>query len=1540
MKHRVIMAFISLLMITPVIGQTFSNDRDKFVKEFEKMMKQQHPDNLKSFFKEEFGPLVTTSSDFPDFIFNRLVQTSNAMIDGRLKAYPDVYGYVMSVYTLVKDKQPTESYQAWHNTVDKLLTGKNKKRIKDFLDVSVGFFENRVVASDPNFEWVFIGGDYSFTYEKEPFIEFSNGKLVCRTFNKSARRKDNPYTDSVVIDNTGGKYNMVRERLEGVGGTMYWEKVGLDKKETYAELSTYEVSFRSTNFSCDSVNIKSPYFDYMIAGKVIDRAQKGSISKNRSLPYPQFKSYESKYEIKELIKDVDYVGGFSLQGEEFVGEGTENSPASLFFHREGKVFVKTASDEVRISDKKLNAYNCGVTLYVGQYDSITHPSLDFSFIVGENEVLLTKSNKGLSQSPFVNSYHKLDMYLEQISWKRTESEIILGYNFATSQQQRIAKFESAAYYDEKLFQRLQGMERIHPLSAIWDYAYDNDKYVISEGDASTAMHKTIQQAKSTLLELSSLGFISYDTEKGIVVINEKLKHFVLAKSGKTDFDNIAFSSDLTPVRLDGVTPQDLEKNKKLRELKEKTDKRNRDREKMKNFGTIDLVSLDMNVQAVDLVPISNNKNTQIFPENNEFTIKENRSFHFKGWINSGKWEVKVLDGNYVYEKNGFNIFESDLALFRAEPMDPDHGEEEIPIQSPISGVRGELLVDDVNNRAGLKEEFQNYPRLLSKEKTRVYYDQKNLYLGAYDRDRFYFEIDPFEMDSLATFNEKYVRFDGELTSAGIFPKFRQKLKIMPDYSLGFSTSAPDDGYEFYGEEARYENKILLSNNGLQGAGSIEFVNSISKSKELFTFLPDSTIGVVEFLNKPQEEGVQFPDITGPDAFISYVPRDKILKSRSNLELLEFFDGDANLRGEAIIREDGIKGKGLMLMDGAQMTSRNYRFERWDMYADTATFDLLNKYKEKGDLTQDDFAFKTSNVKGHVDFKKRRGDFELNDGTSFIDFPLNQYLCKIDLFSWNMDDDEVEMSTRKDEDDELAEMLGFAGPNFFSTHPDQDSLEFRSEKSVFNMKEQSIYCDETDHIDVADARIYPDSARLIIRKDAYMEPLENAEMKVNFITQYHSISDVYAEITGKYKFTANGTYIYYDRDSTEFEIDLPIIQPDSSAQTIAKGVIGPDDGFKISPEFDFYGDVYMSGAELFLLFDGATRLNHNCERFDRNWMAFETYIDPSNIKIPVAEDMKDLEGRPISAGIVWRHSRDLDSVLLYPTFLSSIISEEDPIVMTASGYLQYDDQANEFQISNEEKLVNRGEVGNYISLHAESCSMNGDGRVDLGMDYRGLNVDAVGVVNYNQGEDKTTMNLTLKITAPINEKLFEEVAKKINKNPAAKFLNFNENTLEQALVEWVDQESADKIKSEFTLDKKMKRVPKELRDGIVITGLQLTSYNKIGDDISGLKSTSETASIVSIFGEPVMRDVPMKFFAEQRTIMGDRLAIMIDMPGGFMYFLDYDNRKMGNLNILTSDTDLRNGINDIKPDKRKKKKFVYQTTDSSTYKAQFLRIFND
>jgi hypothetical protein len=1537
---KFIVSFALMLISASLLGQTFSEDRARFVRDFERIMRQSGAEDIRSFVKDEFGPFIIESGQFPDDRFLQMVRTSNAMVEKRVKIFPEVFNYIISFYTLVKDQQSKESFDAWHNTVEQMMNSRNTRRFNDLLTISAAFFQNRIIALDPNFEWYYEGGNYEFFYNDGPFINFSEGRLVCRTINRGRGSIETPFTDSMVIYNTRGVYNFMRERWEGEGGRVTWEKVGLAPDQVFADLTKYSISMKSTTYNCDTVSITYPYFSEPIKGRFIDRAQRGSANQNQELPFPNFQSFERKYKINNIVKDVDYTGGFSVQGPEFVGEGNAQEPAQLLIKRNNKPFVLTRSAQVRVSERRLNAPDCAITMLLDK-DSITHPSVNLTLNLEENNLLLQRIGTGLSQSPFVNSYHQLDMYVEQLEWNRSSDKISLGFNFATSQQQRLARFESVNYYDEKLYQRLQGMESKHPLAALWDYAFKYDEYILPEGKAATALGRTIQQAKSTLLDLSALGFITYDTERGMVSITQKLENFVKAKAGRSDYDNIQFTSDLTPQRMDGLSQQDIDRNPELKRQQEQIQQRNRNRERMKEFGFIDLKNYHLDIGAVDLVPISQFKNTQIFPNESKIEVRKNRDIYFNGWINSGKWEVNIANGYFDYGQNAFNIFESDVALFRAEPMKPEHGSNQIPIQSPISGVKGMLFVDDVTNRSGLNPEHNDFPKLSCVEKTRVYYDQKDLHRGAYTKDRFYFELDPFDMDSLNSFNEKYVRLAGELVSAGIFPKFREELKIMNDYSLGFARDAPDGGFPFYGTEARYDNRIVLSNNGLQGSGQIDFLLSSSISNA-FTFLPDSTIGYAQFTNLPQEDGIQFPDVKGEDAFITFLPYSETLKARSNKKLLAFFEGEAKLKGELILKKEGMRGNGIMEMSGANMLSKNYRYKRWQTDADTAIFNLVNKYKDPANLDEDPLAFKTDNVTAHVDFKERFGEFTSNAGTSVVEFPVNKYICKIDKFTWLMDSDDVEMSKAENpeqDDISIEAAINTIEPNFYSIHPKQDSLQFLAPKARFNLKEKAIYCKDITFIEVADARIAPDSGKVTIRRNAKMETLNNSLIVANYITQYHRIEKATTNIFARRSYESKGEYPYFDSDSNRYTIFFPAISLDTSFQTVAQGKISISDSFRLGPQFDFYGDVALKAAEPHLTFKGATRINHDCERFERNWLAFEAPIDPTNILIPVAQNMKDLNESPISAGIVWRHHEYMDSVKLYPTFLSALQHPDDPSMITASGFLRYDKKYQEFQIATKEKFEDRRLAGNYIALHTKSCSMNGEGRIDLGMDFGTLVVDAVGVINYNQENDRTDMNLTMMIQAPVDEKIFENIAKNMSKNQALEVFDMNATTLEQAVVEWSGRDAADRVIADFVLEKRLKRVPKEMQHMMVLTGVKMTSYKEFGDEQVGLKTTTDQAVLVNIFGEQVMRKVPVKIFAEQRTAFGDRLGIMMNVPAGNFYFFDYDNRKSGILNILTNDTELRLSIDNLKLDKRKDKRFQYQTTNSTSYQAQFLRIFN-
>ena len=1528
----------TVLLTFGLTAQTYSANREKFVKEFQKSLSEYGKGDFHDFAKKDLPKLLLESSDFPENYFTKMVETCNLMTTKNLKPYPEVYQYVFSVASLVWGKQTAASYNAWHSSVDKMLDSRNIKKFEDFIELSAGFFSERKIAESSNFKWFYEGGEYSFEFTDRPMIKLEKGSLICRVDNKKASsRKDEKYLDSIVVQGTSGNYDPVLKKWEGSGGTLNWMKVGLSKEEVYATLNKYNVSCKTPNLTVDTVSLTSKYFSKPILGSLSDRAF--TINREEDKIYPQFLSFEKRLRIKNIREGIDYDGGFAMEGGSFVGRGTQKEPAKVIIFRNNQPFIKIAAQQIAISQKRIFSINTASALYLNTGDSITHPGLEFSYDFEKKLIEMTRSTGGLGQSPFIDSYHMLDIYVAKITHNTNDQEILFTYDFGTSQEQRIARFESSSYFDARLYEQLQGLEPVHPLVAIYQYCYKYDEFYLPEGKVASAMNKTVDQAKSLLLELSNLGFISYDTEAKMIRVNPKLENFVLGKSGKRDYDNINFVSDMRPKELKGYTPEQIAADKNLQKLEAKYKAQSEERRLLRQFGKMNLGTLEIQLAAVDLVKISELQNTTVFPEGSQVIIKENRNFEFRGWLNAGKMEINTLSANYNYSEHKFNLLKTDEAFLRVIPLNMEtDGKKPIAMFSAINGIKGELFVDDPSNRSGRSNKFTTYPIIKVTKPTHVYYNMPSLYRGAYDSTRFYYTIDPFEMDSLDNFHEKSFRLKGELTSAGIFPKIREDLKIMPDYSFGFSSGAPKEGYEFYGIGAKYNDKIILSDNGLQGAGTINFVHSTSVSKAL-TFLPDSTIGFAKFSNKPIEVGVEFPDVESEEAFITYLPRHSLLKAKSTPKTdLKFFGGEAKMRGTAIVTPAGMKGNGLITFKTATTVSKNYRFKRWDIDADTSGFSLKNTYADQG---EDPLAFQAENVQAHISFKERNGEFISNRGSSQVNFPVNQYICRMDKFSWFMDYAELQLEKTGEKDITIDTDMDLVGPNFFSTHPKQDSLQFRSPKAKYDLKERSIYCEGVEYIEVADARIYPDSMKVIVRKAAKMEPLNNAKIVANYLTKYHTFVRANVNVLAKRSYNGVGEYPYYDKDSNVTYFNMTKITLDTSYQTIAIGKIGDKDGFKLSKEFDYYGDVSVKAASPGIQFKGATRINHECEKFERNWMSFSAEIDPKNIQIPVSTSMKNLNGEPISAGIVWRHANTPDSIRLYPTFLSSLEAKDDLVSVTASGYLQYNMNAKEFQIASKEKLINRSEKGNFLSLHTESCSLHGEGVINLGLDLGDAVIDAVGIADYNQSTGETTMNLTTRFTMPLDKGAMHGIADKINKEEDLKPLDYDRTTLEMALIEWTDQKTADRIKSDYTIKGEVKKLPNQIETAFIFTGLKLVSYDRRNIDEKGLISNANTAVLVNIYEKPIFMHVPLKMFLQQMgpNAGGDRFGFLIDIPGGLEYYFDYTQiKKDGTMRIITGDETFGNAVNGIKEDKRKIKNFRYEITTQRVYLSKFMNLF--
>jgi len=1536
---------IALLSIGGTIFAQYSNDPATFLKEIDKRLSAADRVKTKAFM-EEFEPnwLTNFSSEYQ----NKIVNTCNLLEEKRRPAFPDMYGYLISAHSFVLTDQPKESFETWHSTIDALLNSKKVSQFEKFIKVCEGFFSDGTIYDVPKYIWQVKGGEYTFVFEKNrPKIIFKNCDLACYMMDRNAGRKESPYFDSMVVRGTGGIFEPFINKWTGRAGRMDWGRTGLDPEKNYADITDYILSMKQTKLECDSVEVHTEYYDTPLFGDFKDMAK--LYNRESDKIYPSFTSYSKQIVRKNILPEVDYVGGFALSGADFSGVGYDKNPASLVFYQNGKPFVKTSALSFKVNDRGAKSVDCKVVLYPNENDSLFHPGLTMNYKVSEDgkdvSMELMRDNKGLAQAPFKDSYHGLDMYVDRIIWTKGDPNLNLTWH--RNSPRKYATFESQNYYSERVYNKIQGMNAKHPLVAIWDYAYKYDLDVVPVNKISGAMGFTNDQAIPILLDLANQGFITYSSARKEITLQPKLKKYIDARSGKSDYDHIVFNCNLLEITEKSETTPDGREDKRAKAFNVRADSLNKRKSKVQNFGYFNLTSMDLSLNEVDPIQISPTQKTVIFPSKGELLVKQNLDFIFEGAVSSGKLEVYLKEGSFDYEKFRINLMEVDAALFRVRPI--FGGEGLIPMYSHFEGLKGYIAVDDTTNRSGRKKKrFHKYPILHVSDDSYVYYDQSYIYESVYDSADFYFKCDPFVFDSLDDFKEETMAIKGEFRSAGIFPTFKEELRIQEDYSFGFKTQAPETGFDFYGDYAKFDNEIKLSNEGLRGAGQIDFMTSSSVS-ENFIFFPDSTMGMSKYTNKGQtkDEGIEVPDVEGNGVMVTFVPKDEILKARAVREPLKFFNGEAEMKGITYLTKKEMTGRGLMYFKEAELGSRKFNYGRWVIDADTSDFNLLGVGKPEPGV-ENPLDFNSTNLNAHVDFKERKGEFKSNDGTTVVEFPKNQYICYMDMFTWLMDNDEVELSKSGADINIDAGGLDLAGSNFFSIHPDQDSLNFRAPKAKFVLKENVIYCDKVEFVDVADARIFPPDNKLTIRKKAKMDDLEGAEILANSVTKYHKITEAHVSIKARKKYQASGKYPYIDSKGEEQIIFFADIQPDTLLQTRAKGEIDEDKNFHLSDRFDFYGGVELAASDQFLTFDGATRINHDCDEFAKNWLKFRTEVDPNNIQIPVSTEMQDLDGNPIAVGLVRRNAADMDDIKVYPAFLSALDSVGDYTMFTASGVLNYNEDAKEFRIASPEKLINRAEKGNYISLHIESCGMEGDGQIDMALNLPDVEFKPYGVVSYDASTKKTTMNLTGGIEFYMDKKVIDLMTEDIKATEGLGAIDYDRTTLKQAVTELVSKEEAENMQEQYTIDgaSSIKKLPKEMTTApMYLSNLRLEWNNRARGFIS-----KPITGLVSTFGDPLFKDFTLRWavqYSVEGGNIGTKMGYLVELPGtqdgppGNYYFFGFERRKnITMVQITSSNKELQNYIVELKDDKKKVKKLNFELRTKSDKMITFKGLFGE
>lgn len=1446
----------------------FTHDNEKYIEELQDFFAQGDPKAAKKLIEETFEP-IWNSGHYSTQQKNRVYEISDIMLKKRKKAV-DFENYLYALMSFAHSMKPASDFEAFHDGMEQTINKLSRKGFTSYLEVCRGLFTDYILFESRAVKWVAKYDAYKIEFDSLPKIVF--GKLDLKAYSKR---------DSSVIYGTEGVYYPTITKWVGKGGKIDWGRAGFDPAKTYAEIDNYEVNTTKSQYSIDSVTFYHP--DYLNRPHVGVLTEKilADVSEE-SASYPRFDSYDKRILIENMYKDIDYSGGFSQHGIKFIGSGTEEENAKLIFKKKNHIskenenFIEARSKSFVIRPDKVLSKKAEIAMFY-EGDSIYHPGLKLNYNVEDHELTLSKEREGSGRSPFFDSYHKVDMHVDEIKWPMAEDWMELANT--TGGAESSALFESETYYDEYRYDRLAGTSDTHPLWKIRNYAKQLGMDELTVEQVARLFKADISDTKVFLMNLSNSGFMTYNYDKEVVIIKPRLHHYVLSRSKKTDYDILQFEST-----IEGLP------NAKL-----------------------NLLNWDMDMNGVGRVFLSDSQDVVVFPYEQELTLKKNRDFLFNGKVKGGRLDFFGQDFYFSFDDFKISLNKIDSLRLKVPDGEPDdRGRQKLrAVKTVLRDLTGELLVDRPDNKSGLID-HSRYPVFNSTDDSFVYYEKRSIQDGVYDKEKFYMHLKPFSIDSLENFTKEGLEFGGNFVSAGIFPDFEETLTLQPDFSLGFVRETPPEGLDMYGGKGNYKATIKLSHDGLRGDGGLEYLTSVSKSDD-FIFFPDSVNGVAQDFNiTKQKTPIEYPPVVAKDVRVHWEPMNDHFYAYKIENAFDIYEGEVTHHGALDLSPKGLDGFGNLDFADSYMRSDRFNFKYRDFHADSADFKL------KGTSETAD-AFKTKNVKMDIDLDERKGRFKSNTGGDFVDFPVNQYICYIDEFVWNIDAKDIDVVSEGE------------GSRYVSTNPNQDSLEWKSALAKFDLNNFIISAQKVDHIDVADAIIYPDSGMVTIRQSAKMDPLENSKIVANRITKFHTFYESNVNVLGKYNYNGSGKYDYEDVTGGKQLIDFATIGVDSAKQTFAVGNISEEASFTLSPNFDYKGKAKLFASQEYLTYEGSTRIKHDCPGITRDWLVFEADIDPNSIYIPIPDDPKDASGKPMSSGVVISK----DSTVVYPTFLSKKKGAKDIDIVAASGYLHFDNESQEYRISNKEKLEGQVVGGNYVSLSNE-CIARGQGKLNMGMDFGQVELTPLGTVEHNMNNDSTKFNLYLGVDFFFNDECLRIMADKLVNHFPPLDAVFYGTEYEKALIEMVGKEETTKLIQELNLYGTFKKFPKELQKTMFLTDVELTWNAETGSyrykGFIGIGSVDKYQVNKMVYGLVELK--------KKRN--GDELSIYFE-PSDDSWF--YFNYKRGMLGAFSSHGDFNAAIRDTKDDKRTKKaekgkpKITY-VLSTAIQRRNFVRSFEE
>ncbi len=1108
--------------------------------------------------------------------------------------------------------------------------------------------------------------------------------------------------DSVAIEKTSGEYEFHNFRFVGEGGVFRWDLAGFDGSQVYTDLSSYSFDVRLPEFRAEKVfQHYKPDLKEKVEGvfeyKSVRRDSVGNAG------YPRFISYYSNISYDYNYEDFFFRGGFRLSGRKVGTKSLDGGDALVEVSGDGGKKYRGTGKEFIFEDSVVLGRNVRISIYHGR-DSITHPSVRFYYYPNQKRLTITKEKDGFNLSPYTSSYYKMTIEADMIDWDIHSDSMNISVLNAKSMIP--ATFESINYFSTEKLEEMSGVYKFNPVVAVYSYANRKRTNEFYTSDFASEMKLNEKAVNSAMSLLWYRGFIDYDPDYKKVTVKEKLVHYVKSRRKRKDYDELLITS------LSKSAPN----------------------------ATLNTENDEMTIRGIDKFYISETQDIYIIPFDNNITLLRNRDFTFEGQLFAGNFEFGGRNFTFKYDSFLVDLVNIDSIKFKVEGDDyrkKDVDNKLVSVDLFKGGpdvnasTSGTLFINKVDNKSGNKM-FPEYPIFDASRGAVVYFDQKDILEGAYDKS-IYFYIPPFGIDSLSAEDPAAIGFDGTLFTEGIFPDFNATLHIMPDNSLGFEHNIPPEGYNLYNSDAVLRGRIKLDKNGLVSTGGIEYISSSSQS-DAYTFYMDSVTaeGNNYVIEHGTYGGASFPDISTPTFRMNWNTRNDSMVVYNKEVPFDLYNTTASLDGATILRKDGVHGKGLFKARGFEATSKSFTFEEHDMTARHSSFVVNSPQNPDKPLMQGEDI--------RLDFDLTNNIGELSPevaGAAALEFPYAQVKTSISNARWDLSEEKVYMEKPPEVDIKYS--------YFYTTKKELDSLAFNATGATYDLKRSELFVTGIPYINVADALITPENNEVLILENATIGTLLNTNIVIDSLYGYHNLFDGTINIISSKKFSGNATYQLVNAVKDTFAIKFEEFElrevPEAQnrrlrdLQTVSGGTIAAEDNLVISPGMLYKGDVTMYAQQLPLKLDGYVKLDFKNHPDYNTWIKYTSQDEETQeVIFDISTNLTE-DGKSLNAGL---HFEAFNGEL-YGTFVEDRRKIGDEDFFKPKGQLWFDESINRFVIMDSTKAKGESYAGDVFTFNEETGEIDFEGMLNFIESSKEVSLRASGIGKGNLNELTYSVN---------------------------------------------------------------------------------------------------------------------------------------------------------------------------------------------------------